>query len=983
MNMSQPFPLIIPELDIRTRTRNGYYILATLMFAALPTGALFAYFGYVNNYPRLYVISGMLAANFLIDFWLLSLLRKGNIDVAMSLALSLFLVDMLAVPFVIQNMGIIISFAAFTVTLAISGLTLSPSNKMAGIISGILFGTLAFALDSQLGNDRLNVPEIQAYTPYIVAPIVILILYLTALEFKNFGLRIKVALGILVTGAVSISALAAFGLIRANSLIISVEDKFEGSIAAQIKSEISNTTQTKAQNADNLFASTLDHLQALARYQENLLTREDIFSQGVYWNGSEKVTQLSNGNYGNSSKEPVSIFIPGKYANNDAMWAELNTTAYLDFAALNFLDANPRVQAIYFISATGATTYYPNINLAELLDKDFDPLVQPFFTIANPQNNPERLPRWTAPYQDPAGAGMVATLAIPVYVNNSFKGVLGADLKMAQILEEISSIKFGLTGFAFLVDKEGRILAMPQQGYDFFGLQPETVLLGESPKQSIFDKENLELHETMLRIVNGEIGVVEARTGNTTYYMGFRPLSVSGYRLAAIVPKEEMIGEITATRKSIESEKSSSLQAFYVLLLFFFVFALAVSLIIGQVITSPLIRLTKTVEQIAGGDLSARAVVETRDETGRLAASVNTMNDELKSILANLEERVSDRTRELEKTNELIARRAAQFEIIARIARTISSTQTMDALLPQIVETISKQFNFYHVGIFLVDSRHEYAILVAANSEGGKKMLARNHRLMIGETGIVGYVTSVGQPRVALDVGSDAHFFNNPDLPDTHSEIALPLRIGAETFGALDVQSTESDAFSEEDISILTTLADQVSIAIQNARSYQQSREALAQAERVTSQLSGQQWRRFIEQQRITGYHFDGTDTKMTLPGKTQGGIHQISIPLLLRGAQIGAIKVNASNPNHEWNDDELAMIQAAADRAALALENARLLEESQKRAAKERTIGDISARIGSVADLETIIQTAMLELGNTLPGTDIAIQFTDAPAKQ
>jgi GAF domain-containing protein len=98
----------------------------------------------------------------------------------------------------------------------------------------------------------------------------------------------------------------------------------------------------------------------------------------------------------------------------------------------------------------------------------------------------------------------------------------------------------------------------------------------------------------------------------------------------------------------------------------------------------------------------------------------------------------------------------------------------------------------------------------------------------------------------------------------------------------------------------------------------------------------------------------------------------------MLRGMQIGAITVSASNPAHDWTEDELTVMQAAADRASLALENARLLEESQRRAAKERTIGEISAKIGGVTDLEDIIQTAMQAIGNTLPGAEIDVQFTD-----
>jgi len=348
----------------------------------------------------------------------------------------------------------------------------------------------------------------------------------------------------------------------------------------------------------------------------------------------------------------------------------------------------------------------------------------------------------------------------------------------------------------------------------------------------------------------------------------------------------------------------------------------------------------------------------------------------LKNTQTNLEQRVIERTAELEIANKRIEYRNTQFEAIARIARTISSTQSLEMLLPQISETISEQFGFYHVGIFLLDSSREYAVLVAANSVGGQRMLERNHRLPIGGTSIVGFVADYGQPRVALDVGLDAGYFNNPDLPETHSEIALPLRVGANVFGALDVQSVETNAFTQEDITILSTLADQVGIAIQYARSYQQSNEALAQAEAASRQMGEQQWRQFLVGRPVEGYYFDGIEAKAISSHDNQRS-HGLTIPLILRGTRIGTIKLSAPDPNRTWTEDEIAIAQATAERTSLALESARLLQEAQKRAAKERTIGQISAKIGSLVNLENIVQTTIQELGSTLPGTEVAIQFT------
>jgi GAF domain-containing protein/HAMP domain-containing protein len=524
---------------------------------------------------------------------------------------------------------------------------------------------------------------------------------------------------------------------------------------------------------------------------------------------------------------------------------------------------------------------------------------------------------------------------------------------------------------------------MPEQGYSIFGLQPEEPPVNESPKQTIFDTKAEALQPIAQRIVNGDPGLITTSINNVENYVAITPLETMGYRLAVFAPANELNSEIITTSNQVQNDVQSALRFVSAILIILFIGSLIVSLWVGRVITRPLIHLTNTVEQIASGNISARVKVETQDETGLLAKAFNTMAERLNDTLIGLEERISERTHELEKISESNAYRATQFESIAQISRTISSTQTLDSLLPQITETISERLGFYHVGIFLLDYHREYAVLVAANSPGGQKMLERNHRLLVGETGIVGYVTKTGQPRLALDVGLDAIFFNNPDLPETRSEIALPLRIGLTIFGALDVQSTKEQAFTQEDVSILTTLAEQVSVAIQNARSYQESQEALAQAEIISMQLSEQQWSKFLTHQTIGGYHFDGVNAKQIAPSSDKKIAHSLSIPLMLRGTKIGTLKLNGPDPNRVWTEEEIALAQATADRTALAIENARLLQDAQKRAAKERTIGEISSKIGSLVNLENIVQTTIEELGSTLPGTEIAIQFTSQPPEQ
>ncbi len=254
----------------------------------------------------------------------------------------------------------------------------------------------------------------------------------------------------------------------------------------------------------------------------------------------------------------------------------------------------------------------------------------------------------------------------------------------------------------------------------------------------------------------------------------------------------------------------------------------------------PIIDMTRAAEKISAGDLTVRTNVTSGDEIGTLGTAFNSMTTQLKDLVDTLESRVRDRTQQLAIQNESLQLRTRQLQTVAEVARNIVSTREVDRLLNQVTRLVSDRFGFYHAGIFLLDENGEYAVLRAANSAGGQRMLERQHRLRVGQVGIVGYVTGSGEPRIATDVGDDAVYFNNPDLPETRSEMALPLKLGGMIIGALDVQSKESNAFTEDDITLFTTLADQISVAIENANAYeisQQTVEEMKELDRVKSQF--------------------------------------------------------------------------------------------------------------------------------------------------
>jgi GAF domain-containing protein len=365
---------------------------------------------------------------------------------------------------------------------------------------------------------------------------------------------------------------------------------------------------------------------------------------------------------------------------------------------------------------------------------------------------------------------------------------------------------------------------------------------------------------------------------------------------------------------------------------------------------------------------------ESLHEAESNAKAQEAANLELQQLQKELELRVEERTSELQD-------RATQFQTIAQVSQTITGIQNLDELLPRVAALISERFNIYHTGIFFIDERGENAVLQAANSAGGQRMLARGHRLKVGSQGIVGYVTATGKPRIALDVGEDAVYFDNPDLPETHSELALPLKVAGQTFGALDLQSTQPNAFDNEDVQTLSILADQAAIAIQNARSFEQSRQAIHEAEVAYRQMTGQTWHQVAARKKVVGYEYDGAAPKPITEAVKDD--LAFNIPLRLRGQTIGNFKLTATEPDRKWSEDELAVARAAAERTALTLETARLLEESQRRAARERTIGEISNTVSSSTDMEEILRNAVQELGRRMDGAEVILELgSDLDAK-
>ncbi len=238
--------------------------------------------------------------------------------------------------------------------------------------------------------------------------------------------------------------------------------------------------------------------------------------------------------------------------------------------------------------------------------------------------------------------------------------------------------------------------------------------------------------------------------------------------------------------------------------------------VIGRALR-PIKTLTQVATAAADGDLSQSASVRRDDEVGILAGAFNTMIARLRDLIGSLEQRVQARTEQLQASAE-----------VSRAAVSILDT---NELLRDAVNLITDRFGFYYAAVFLADNEGRWAVLRAATGEAGRILLERHHQLEIGGQSMVGTVTRTRQSRIALDVGNEAVRFANPLLPETRSEIALPLVVGDRVLGALDVQSLQGAAFDETSAAVLQAMADQIAIALNNADQFAQARTALQQTQ--------------------------------------------------------------------------------------------------------------------------------------------------------
>lgn len=371
---------------------------------------------------------------------------------------------------------------------------------------------------------------------------------------------------------------------------------------------------------------------------------------------------------------------------------------------------------------------------------------------------------------------------------------------------------------------------------------------------------------------------------------------------------------------------------------------------VARAVTEPIYELINTFNKIEKGDLTQRATVTATDELGIVTVQFNRMVSHLENLQATLEQQVAERTRQLEATTE--------------VGRVAATSLDPEQLLAKIVPLFHEQFGYYFAAIYLLDTSGRWAELKEATGEAGRVLKQNRHRLEVSGKNMVGSAIRERVPRIAQVASEEKQRFENPLLPYTRSEVALPLMVGDHVLGALNVQSTRESDFGPQVIETMKNMAGQVAITLENARLFQEAQQIIKEMRAVQQQYLLEGW---------SGFSKEGQNLEYRLGDEPDESSKKLEVPINLRDQTLGQIILEG---DEEWTPDQQSLVDAIATQAAVALENARLVSESRQIALRERMAAEINSKIWSSATIDSVLQTVIKELGRRLDASSATVEL-------
>ena len=787
------------------------------------------------------------------------------------------------------------------------------------------------------------------------------------------SMRFRLALftGLLITAAVLMILI--FSVMSTQPQEFKPEQFSGGSLQGQVEANLLQQTQANAKVNDLAFQKILRETERLAAYAAAVFDNPAAFNTAEFWSTDEHLSAESTGQLKNPEADVSSVFVPNFLDLTDELKQEIELSAYLDLIFPDISQNNPGIEAIYFATPSEMVRYYPNINLGSVIPADFQVTQRVWYRGSLPEANPERKTWWTPVYIQDAGTTAVTTVASPV-LNRSGElvGVIGLDVSLAGLKAEIESAQVLEAGYAFLIDKEGKSIALSERGaLDIMGYLPSESLAGMDLTSTLTGFSPI-----IEKMVAGESGLDSVIVAGKQLLVAYAPLESTGWSQGSVIAVNDVLNmtallmtELEANSRGLVLDRIVPISAITLLLV------IAAGWWITYRMTRPIQKLAGAAGEIRRGNWEINLPGHDKDEIGVLTLALKESAHRMQDAYMQLEQRLVEKTQELD-------RRSEHIQTIAQVAREAVSIQELDVLLHQATRLICGRFGYDYAGIYLLDETREHAYLSAATGKSGQSLLAKGHKLNVGEGGSVGFVAETNLARMVADSREDALASEIFIFTDTRSQLGLPLSAGEAAIGVLDIQSTQVSAFSEEDIAILQVLADQIAVAVQNAHLLKEAAENLQQLQVLYGQYNQEAWESLESARNVIGYQLDHNGlhpvTKLSngKNGKTSSSADQppINQPLEVHGRTIGYLEVW---PGQDvLSEEEANFIQAVTERISLALESARLFEETRLIAFREESLNEMVTHFNQSLDFNTLMDSALTQLWQMPNVSEVSIHI-------